>query len=241
MINYKHWLDYTEKLFPVEKNQIDFFTKLSEKYESPAKFLNIDCGPALLCEPLIENGLEVSVTDSYEGFISRLKNNPKISSHLVNPVDISRYLFKQNFNIIYTGNYRLVFLKARELIMKFIFDCKMLLSDGGSLVLDLVNFSKLDFSQPRIDLPSKKSEDYQLYSYILKDSDSVKYYLNQQVVTKQGKSIADVTKEEICPISMETIKNYAKQFNFSSVEFYSDYSKSPLTEDSEKIICVLTK
>lgn len=241
MINYKHWLDYTEKLFPLEENQIAFFEDLLKKFNNPAKFLNVECGPAAICKALEKNGVDVTATDSYSGFIQKISGIKNIHSFNLNPFDISRYLGKNFYNVIYTGNYRLIFLQDRALIRKFIFDCKMLLSDGGCLVFDLVNFSKLDFSQPRIDLPVKKNEEFQLYSYILKNAENMKYYLTQQVVANDGTAFVDVDNEQICPISLETFKAFAEELSYSSVEFYSDYKGNPLTENSDRIICVLRK
>ena len=117
----------------------------------------------------------------------------------------------------------------------------MLLSDGGYIVLDLINFAKYDFSGPRIDLAVQKSDRVELYSHILKDAATLKYTLNQQVVTKDGQSIDEVKNEPITPISLETFKRTAEIAKFSSIEFYSDYYGHPLEEDSDKIICVLKK
>ena len=69
----------------------------------------------------------------------------------------------------------------------------------------------------------------------------MKYYLNQQIVTNEGVSIDAVKDEEICPISLESFKAYSSEIGYSSVQFYSDYKGTPLSENSEKIICVLKK
>ena len=63
----------------------------------------------------------------------------------------------------------------------------------------------------------------------------------QHVVTASGKVIDEVKDELVCPISMETIRSYAKEVKYSSCEFYSDYNRTPYTPDSDKIICVLKK
>ena len=245
MIYVKKWTDYYEDFFPIEPHQLDFFTNLSEEFTSPAKLLSVECGPALLSDTLQEKN-DITLTDSFPEFVSIVntrqinKDNPAHVFNL-NPADIARYLGKNFFNVIACLSYRIIFMKDRTLIKKFLFDSKMLLSDGGYLVLDILNFSKYDFSETKIDLPVKKSERASLYSSVIKNSDSVQYKLFQHVVTASGKVIDEVKDELICPISMESIRSYAKEVGYSSVEFYNDYNRTPYTTDSDKIICVLKK
>lgn len=245
MIYIKKWTDYYEDFFPIEPHQEEFFESLCKQFNSPAKILSVECGPALLSDKLAINN-DVTLTDSFPEFIN-VVNTRHMTSELpihafnLNPADIARYLGKNFFNVIACLCYRIIFMKDRTLIKKFFFDSKMLLSDGGYLVLDILNFSKYDFSETKIDLPAKKSERATLYSSVVKNSDSVSYKLFQHVVTASGKVIDEVKDELICPISMETIRSYAKEVKFSSCEFYNDYNGTPYTPDSDKIICVLKK
>ena len=245
MIYIKKWTDYYEDFFPIEPNQLEFFTEMGNEFPGPAKFLGVECGPALLTEHLQEK-FDITLTDSYAEFVNIVntrqssKENPAHVFNL-NPADIARYLGKNFFNVITCLCYRIIFMKDRTLIKKFLFDSKMLLSEGGYLVLDILNFSKYDFSETKIELPAKKSDRATLYSSVIKNSDSVQYKLFQHVVTASGKLIDEVKDELICPISMETIRSYAKEVGFSSCEFYNAYKKTPYTSDSDKVICVLKK
>jgi len=246
MIYVKRWLEYYNQIFSIEDNQVEFLDGLCKQFASPAKFLSVEAGSAQVSMRLADLNNDVTITDTYPDFISavnhrQISNKNKVHAFNLNPMDIIRYLGKGFFNVIYCANYRLIFIKDKVSIQKLMIDSKMMLSDGGYLVLDLINFSKYDFSKPRIDLAVKNASDAQLYSYILKDADSMKYRLNQQIVTKDGKCIDEVKDEEITPISLETFKTFADSVGFSSVEFYSDYIGNPLTPDSEKIICVLKK
>ena len=245
MIYIKKWTDYYEDFFPIEPNQLEFFTKMGDEFPVPAKILGVECGPALLTEQLQEK-FDITLTDSYSEFVNVVntrqssKENPAHVFNL-NPADIARYLGKNFFNVITCLCYRIIFMKDRTLIKKFLFDSKMLLSDGGYLVLDILNFSKYDFSETKIELPAKKAERATLYSSVIKNSDSVQYKLFQHVVTASGKLIDEVKDELVCPISMESIRTFAKEVGYASVEFYNDYKKTPYTTDSDKIICVLKK
>ena len=245
MIYIKKWTDYYEDFFPIEPNQLEFFTAMGNEFPAPAKFLGVECGPALLTEQL-QDKFDITLTDSFAEFVNVVntrQSTKETPAHVfnLNPADIARYLGKNFFNVVTCLCYRIIFMKDRTLIKKFLLDSKMLLSDGGYLVLDLLNFTKYDFSETKIELPAKKSERATLYSSVIKNSDQISYKLFQHVVTASGKVIDEVKDELVCPLSMETIRSYAKEVGFSSVEFFNDYKRTPYTTDSDKIICVLKK
>lgn len=245
MIYIKRWTDYYEELFQVEEDQLKFFKDLGNSFSEPAKFLSVECGPAGLSGKLADD-FDITATDTFKEFVNIVKtrqNNLEKTFPVFNlvPADLARYLGKNFYNVIYCLNYRIIFMKDRALIWKFLCDAKALLKDGGYVVLDLFNFSKYDFSQTKIDLPEKKAERATLYSSIVKDSDTTSYKLFQHVVTSSGKVIEEVKDEDVCPISSETFKAFANELGYSSVEFYSDYKKTPIKADSDKIVCILKK
>lgn len=247
MIYIKRWIDYYEDLFTIEPNQLEFFEKLASEFSTPIKLLSVECGPGQLSGNLAKNnGFEITAVDTYQEFVNicntRLRNLEKAFPVFnLNPADIGRYLGKNFFNIMYCLNYRIIFLKDRAMIKKFMLDAKLLLKEGGYLVLDLFNFSKYDFSETKIDLPVRKGQRSTLYTSVVKNTESMDYRLYQHVVTNSGKVIDEVKDEPVCPISLETFKTFANELEFTSIEFYSDYFGHPLDKDSDKIICVLKK
>ncbi len=246
MIYIKKWLEHYGELFPVTDSQIEFFNKIGSGFNSPVKFLSVDCGTAELAQQLNEKNFDCTVTDTYKEFIDLLKVKttniePKIKSFNLFPQDIGRYLGKNFFNIVYCGDYRVVFMRDKIYISKLMIDAKSLLTDNGFLIFDLINFTKFDFSKDIVELPTKSSSRATLRSWITKDKENVTYLLNQQVVTLNGKTIDEVKDEPITPISMESFKKFATDLGFSSIDFYSDYDMNPLNPESEKIVCVLRK
>lgn len=246
MIYIKRWLEYYEELFPVAENQENFVEKLCEDFPAPAKLLSVECGPGALTQILHKTHPDITVTDSFPEFISIINTRQESQENAIhafnlNPADIARYLGKEFFNVALCCNYRIIFMKDKTMIKKFLFDTKMLLSDGGYLIIDLINFAKFDFSHTKIELPTIRCERATLYSSLIKDKDDVDYKLYQHLVTSSGKLIDETKNEEVCPISMETFKSFADELKFSSVEFFSDYNGTPYSKDSDKIICVLKK
>lgn len=246
MINVKKWIEYYDGFFPVAEGQVDFILNLEKSFDAPSKILSVECGSALLSKEFSSSHSDITVTDSYPEFINRIcERTPegKVNLHAfnINPCDISRYFGKDHFNIIFSGNHRLIFMKDRALIHKYFIDAYYLLSAGGYIIIDLINFSKFDFTKQKIDLPEKTSCQGTLYSEIIKDSDQIKYKLYQRIVTISGKVIEDIKDEEIIPVSIETIKSYVQEIGFSSIELYSDYKGTPYSSDSDNVICVIKK
>ena len=117
MIYIKKWTDYYEDFFPIEPNQLEFFTEMGNTFPGPAKFLGVECGPALLTEHLQEK-FDITLTDSYAEFVNIVntrqssKENPAHVFNL-NPADIARYLGKNFFNVITCLCYRIIFMILR--------------------------------------------------------------------------------------------------------------------------------
>ena len=57
MIYIKKWLEHYGELFPVTDSQIEFFNKIGSGFNSPVKFLSVDCGTAELAQQLNEKKL----------------------------------------------------------------------------------------------------------------------------------------------------------------------------------------
>lgn len=247
MIYIKRWTDYYEDLFSIEPNQVEFFNKLASEFSTPVKLLSVECGPGQLSGELANNkNFDITATDTYKEFVNICNTRARtlekpISVFNLNCTDLGRYLGKNFYNIMYCLNYRIIFLKDRAMVKKFMLDAKLLLNEGGYLVLDLFNFSKYDFSESKIDLPAKKGQRSTLYTSVVKNTESMNYQLNQYVITNSGKKIEEVKDETVCPVSLETFKLFASELGFSSIQFYSDYSENELQKDSDKIICVLKK
>ena len=245
MINFTKWIELYGDLYEISPEEENFYYSLCNEFPQNAKALNIEAGLALLPSKLAYK-YDVTVTDSYQEFVRNIAANQANTevqppTFHIDSADIARYLGKNFFNVIFCVNSRLIFLKEKALIEKLIFDAKALLSEGGYIVFDLLNFSKYDFSEDEVQLPVRKSENISLSSKIVKDKELGCYTLSQTATTKDGKVIDIVTNEKICPVSYEFFKSITDKIGFSSVEFYSDYNKTPYTKDSCKLICVLKK
>ena len=245
MINFTRWIELYSSLYEINPENEKFFCSLCDEFPQHAKALNVEAGLALLPSKLAYK-YDVTVTDSYPEFIRYIstiqaKTEVQPPTFHINSADIARYLGKEFFNVIFCINSRLIFLKERTLIEKLMFDAKTLLTPGGYLVFDLLNFNKYDLTQDVVELPVRKTKDIELKTIINKDKENACYTVTQQAKKADGQIIDVVSDEKICPITYESFKQIADRIGFSSVEFYSDYNKTPYKKDGYKVICVFKK
>jgi hypothetical protein len=121
---------------------------------------------------------------------------------------------------------------------KFFADCKILLSKDGSLVLQLYNYDMLK-NESQVKLPNRESIRSKIMETIVK-MDSGEYIINQYLENSSEKILPLLQRQKVLPISPDKIKEFALAAGFSNIEFYEDYTKKPLTSESQTVVCVIS-
>ena len=152
-------------------------------------------------------------------------------------VEMTRFLGSNFYNIIACLESRVLFVHDYTLMRKFFYDCKHLLSDGGTLVLSLINFNAL-VRESVIHLPTRKSIRATLFTDIISEDDD-NVFVNQAVENSTGKMLPVLEREKIYPLTKEEIEEFGKEAGFSHFEFFSGFDKSPLKEDSPNLVCII--
>ena len=238
-------LDYYPEFFPTPENQFEFIERLVGPLQQPVKILNIEAGAGVLAEKLAEK-YEVIATDRYTSFTNLINKRKSFSTNKLNvfniePIDIGRYFGKQFVDLIFCLDSRVIFMKDLTLIKKFLFDSKMILKENGYVVIEVVNFAKLNFEEDSIQMPTRESCRGSLFTTIIKDKKTATYRLFQNIVTTNDTVIEKVKNEEVWPISKDTFTSISNELGFSSVNFFSDFNGASYSEDTDNLICVFKK
>ena len=146
MTSIQNVAEYYDELYPVTAEQKDFYARIGKNYPPPARFLQIGCGTGSLEHVLVKDGADVTGLEVSKELIEiaalrRRTQLMPIRFFQLSTLDMTRFLGKNFYNVISCLNSRIAFIKDKTLLKKFFFDCKALLSEGGSLVLHLYNFS----------------------------------------------------------------------------------------------------
>ena len=234
-------VEYYDELYPITESQKKFFNTLSTNYQDPVKFLRVGCGAGLFEHLLAREGKDVTgIEHSPEllrsANLRRRNQLMAIRFFQMSILDMTRFLGKGFYNVIYSLDSRVIFIHDKTLMRKFFFDCKQLISENGTLILSLYNFSL--FSKGINELPVRESLRTKLFSYLSTKTDG-QWVLDQEVETGNGKILPVLQKEEIYPLTPDEISLFAKEAGFTQVAFYSDYDSSPFTGKEEKVIAVI--
>ena len=235
-------VEYYEELFPATTEQRDFFDDLIKNYPAPAKLLRVGCGTGQYEHQLAKTGVDVTGLETSREFLdsaNRRRRTQLMSVRFfqMSALEMTRFLGKGFYNIISCLESRILFVHDYTLMRKFFHDCRTLLSDGGSLVLSLVNFDSIE-PAPTIRLKERSSIRAKLFTDIL-TSDAGDVFMNMTVENSTGKLLPVLERERIYPLVSDEIRDFAREAGFKSMEFFADFKKSPFNEDSPLLVCVL--
>ncbi len=244
MFYIEKFIEYYNELYPADEGLKNIVSESIVNLPKPAKIIEIEAGPNIFSRNLDSFGLDITATDTFGDFTSVANSdysNKERNLHIFNisTIDIARYLGSDFFNIALCINSRILIVNSITLLKKFLFDVKMLLKDNGVFIIEVVNFSKYDLFADRIEIPERKSLRVSIESYITRDKDE--YYLWETLINAKKNCMKIVKNRLIYPITKETLEKVACELKYSSVEFYSDYNKTPYSKDSERVVCILRK
>ena len=235
-------IEYYDELFPVTEEQKEFYRSVTQTYTSPVKFLRVECGTGMFESQLAREGHDVTGIESYQEILhsANLRRRNQLMSirfFQMPVIDMARFLGKGFYNIISCLDNRIIFLHDQTLIRKFFFDCRQLLSEGGTCILGLLNFDVFT-GKPLIKLPNRESLRAKLFSEVW-ISDDGSASVTQNVETGNGRLLPVM---ENCPAYLlrpAEVKSFAQEAGFSSVAFYADFLKTPFSGKEESLVAVL--
>ena len=234
-------VEYYDELYPITESLKKFFNKLSTGYHDPVKFLRVGCGAGLFEHLLAREGKDVTGIEHSPELLrsANLRRRNQLMSirfFQMSILDMTRFLGKGFYNVIYSLDSRIVFIHDKTLMRKFFFDCRQLISENGTLVLTLHNFNQL--SKGVNELPTRESVRTKLFSYISIQTDG-QWVMDQEVETGNGKILPVLQKEEIYPLTPDEITLFAKEAGFSQVSLFSDFELSPFTGKEQSVLAVI--
>ena len=234
--------EYYDELYPVAEEQKKFYSRMRESYPSPARFLQIGCGTGALEHALAKNGADVTGLEVSKELIEiaalrRRTQLMPIRFFQLSTLDMTRFLGKNFYNVISCLNSRIVFVRDKTLLRKFFFDCKGLLSEGGTLILHLYNFSRA-LQNGRTELRTRSSIRVKLVSTLAPGKEGA-FFMNQTLETGAGKILPVMENEAFYPLSKDEIVSFAEEAGFTDFSFYGSYAMEAFTDQSEDLICTI--
>ncbi|HAO30971.1 MAG TPA: hypothetical protein DCQ43_06440 [Treponema sp.] len=236
-------IEYYDELFPVTDAQKEFYEALTGLYPLPAKILRIGCGTGLLEHTLARKGCDVTGIESSKQILNsaNLRRRNQLMSirfFLMNTDEMKQFLGKGFYNIISILNDRIINLAEPERIQKLLADCRELLTDDGTLVVGMHNFSQ-SYDEQFIQLPVRESIRVKLFTEIHMN-DNGEQLLCQNLETGNGRMLPVTEDVRVYPLPPDELISYAKDAGFGTVQLFSDFKRSPFTGSEPEVLALLS-
>lgn len=234
--------EYYDELYPVSEAQKKFYEDESKIFKNPVKFLNIGCGTGSFELYLSKTGADVTGLETCQDFIESANRKRRtmlmsVRFFQMSYLEMAHYLGKNFYNIISILDDRIIFIHDLTLLAKFFFDCRQLLSENGKIIIEFPNFEK--FSDSCVELPVRKSVRAKLFSKIDTAADG-KTEIFQKLENGNGRFLSVTENAPVKKITRETILKLAEKTGFQKAEFYDGFNRSPVMENSDSIIAVIS-
>lgn len=234
--------EYFDELFPVSDNIKGFYEEIAKKYVMPTRFLRIGSSTGSLEYFLALAGHDVTGIEEEAVLLdsaSRRRRYPHTALRFLNmkSIEMSRFLGKGFYNVISVLNNRILFIHDDILIKKFFYDCKNLLASEGSLVLHLWNLEGKN-PNPMIVMPTIECIRSKLFFQIWNKDD--RFVLNMDIERSNEQVFPILKKTEIALYKPGDIRRLAEEAGFQSIEFYSDFKKTPFNDESKMLLAILS-
>lgn len=241
MDSVKNLVEYYDELFPATAAQQKFYEEKIAEYPHPAKLLSIGCGTGVFEHRLAKNAVDVTGLETQHDLLesaSRKYRNQLMALRYfqMSTLEMTRFLGKGFYNIISCLNSRVLFIHDQTLMRKFFFDCRQLLSEKGTLILQVFNLEKYADAE-KITLPERESVRVRYREGIQRGA-AEKYYYDS-VLVKDGRTVPVYEHAAIYPLKKAEIAEFAKEAGFSSIEFYADFSRAAPAGDADQLIAVV--
>ena len=226
MNNMMNLIEYYDELYPSDETQRKFFIDLLSNYQAPSKFLRVGCGTGNLESFLAKNGIDVTGLDTNKEILEsanlrRRFPNMAIRFFQMSTTEMTNFLGKNFYNTIACLNDKIIYLYTESLMKKFFTDCKLLLSNEGTLVLQLYNYNIIN-NEKVVKLPVRESIRSKIMEQIVK-TDNDEFVINQFLENSSEKIIPLLQRQKIFPIVPEQIEEFAKEAGFTKIEFFEEY------------------
>lgn len=243
MQNIDNMVSYYDAFFRPSHDVEDFYESVVGQLPctGPCKVLSIAAGGGTLEFHLARAGCDVTGLEVFNPLLEiASQQRPHmlaIRFFKMSTLAMGKYLGNAFYNLIYSNGNRVAFLKTKDNVATFFDECRALLAEKGAVILHYYNYNLLD-NQEKITLSKKETMGATLNTTIARDADNHVYF-TQEIQTNAGTALPIFSSEEIFPLTSSSVEDFAKNAGFKTLDFYSDFNQSPLSEKSEEVVCIM--
>ena len=236
---YEEISKYYDDIFPTGKAQLAFIAEIAG--EPPKNLLDIACGTGGYATALAKQGYQVTAVDLDKQMIFQLKRKAMDEKLNLNAMEGDMLelgeKLEAGYDLAFCIGNSLVHLNGNQEIGKFFNGVKGLLTEGGSLVIQIINYDRV-LSKEIKALPTIENEEaglsfQRLYRY---DGQSNKI-LFKTILRVDGNEIEN--EIPLHPILADELVKLLKAAGFENIELYGDFAGASFDKDSSYALVVV--
>jgi Cyclopropane fatty acid synthase and related methyltransferases len=237
---YEELSKYYDCIFPPEEAQVEL---ISGAVKSGGRILDVACGNGGYSAELYKRGFKVQACDLDKGMVSAAERRfsdlgMEIPVKTADMTELSK-VYNEKFDGIFCIGNSIVHLGSIEQVKKTISEMKELLAEGGSLILQIMNFDRVKKFNIE-ELPEIKNEDKKV---------SFKRFYNE---AKEGKiafdTVLQVNGQEplknsvlLLPIMKDELYNILDSVGFKAINIYGDFKRNNFADNSYVLVAECKK
>lgn len=230
---------YYDFIFPTGKDQVNFIMEVAGK--PPKTLLDVACGTGGYSIELAQKGYAVTAVDLDSKMVDSLRNKTISSNLNINVLQGNMLELKGSINCSYDlafciGN-SLVHLDGEKEIEAFLIEMKSLLVEGGSIVLQIINYDrvlKMDIrSLPTIQNKEVGLKFQRMYRY----DHNINKVLFKTILEVDGNKIEN--EIPLYPILLDNIVALLKKAGFIKLGLFGDFDGREFDRDNSYALVIV--
>lgn len=237
---YQELSKYYDIIFPPEQAQVDFIVS---SVKPGGSVFDVACGSGGYSAELYKRGLKVHACDlDYEMVRSAMKrfreSHMEITAKKVDMTELSKKYGSQFDGVFCIGN-SIAHLHDLEQIKRALTEMKSILVEGGSIILQTINFDRVKKYNIK-ELPEIVASNGDLrftrhYSYLENGKIAFDTVLNVQGYETMKNRV------ELYPLYKEELLKSLTDLGYKDINIYGDFNRSDFQEDSYLMVASAKK
>ena len=225
-----------EQVFPYDPVQGDFFMNTVPALGSGGSLLDIGCGTGAFARDMQSRGASVAALDFDAAMIEEAKTRSALVDFQQRDMHaVQAYYEKESFAAVSCLGNTLVHCSSLMETGELIASIASLLKNNGKAVFQILNYDYiLDAGITELPLIEREGLRFER-----KYSAAGKLLRFETVIEYDNKRYAAST--DLFPLRKHELAALCLRTDLGSVDFYSDFSLSPVTETSFSLVCIAEK
>ncbi len=234
---YKSIAEVYNKIFPLNPGQLAF-TNRAFPQTGNLNLLDIGCGTGSLTLALSSTFNKVVGIDLDEAMLQKAKmvagDNAKVVFKRLDMLDIQALFEPRAFDGIVCFGNTLVHLSSLEQISLFFKQCKLLLTQEGKLLIQIINYDRI-LDQSINGLPTLETDDIQFIRNYHYNSDKRQIDFETLLTIKATNQVIR-NEVPLFPVRKSEIEAALLDTGFSKLNFFGNFKGETLRQDSIPLV-----